>query len=60
MKSFKHIGKYLLSGSIVAATLLSTTNISSASETNADKSKDKNKDDAVAFGNTKNPKMSSF
>ncbi len=56
MKSFKHIGKYLLSGSIVAATLLSTTNISSASETNADKSKDKNKDDAVAFGNTKNPK----
>ena len=30
MKSFKHIGKYLLSGSIVAATLLSTTNISSA------------------------------
>lgn len=56
MKSFKHIGKYLLSGSIVAATLLSTTNISSASETNADKSKDKNKDDAVAFGNTENPK----
>ena len=56
MKSFNQYTKYLLSGSIVAATLLSSTNVSLASGTNTDNNKKQSNDEAIAFGNTKNPK----
>ena len=54
MKSFNQYTKYLLSGSIVAATLLlSSTNVSLASGTNTDNNKKQSNDEAIAFGNTK-------
>ena len=56
MKSFNQYTKYLLSGSIVAATLLSSMNVSLASGTNTDNNKKQSNDEAIAFGNTKNPK----
>ena len=58
MKSFNQYTKYLLSGSIVAATLLSSTNVSLASGTNTDNNKKQSNDEAIAFGNTKTLKMS--
>lgn len=56
MKLFNQYTKYLLSGSIIAATLLSSTNVSLASGTNTEDNKKPSNDDAIAFGNTKNPK----
>ena len=58
MKSFNQYTKYLLSSSIVAATLLSSTNVSLASGTNTDNNKKQSNDEAIAFGNTKTLKMS--
>lgn len=56
MKLFNQYTKYLLSGSIIAATLLSSTNVSLASGTNTEDNKKPSNDEAIAFGNTKNPK----
>ncbi len=61
MKFMNKMGKTTLASSIVAASVLSTVNVSYASGSSEQSAQTKQtQNDAIAFGNTKNPKMSSL
>lgn len=57
MKFMNKMGKTTLASSIVAASVLSTVNVSYASGSSEQSAQTKQtQNDAIAFGNTKNPK----